>query len=553
MRPQALVNLTLALVLLVGTHSLQGQQPGSLNGTVSSQAEGPMEGVLVSAKALGSTITTTVVSDAQGRYAFPEGRLQPGRYRISIRAAGYDLVEPGVVLVAENAPTKLDLRLQETQNLAAQLMNAEWQFSLPGDPLDKARFAGCVGCHSLTTPVQTRYDPQQFAQVVRRMSGYSTGSGLLRPTQSYARRMNPIDGTEPVDEESTAFASAKYLASINLSQHPTGERPYALKPFPRPSGRATNVIITEYDLPRPEMQPHDVMTDSEGYAWFGDFGDNVLSRLDPTTGEIKQWRWPLLRPEQPAGNLDLRIDNEGGIWMGLLRQGGIARFDMKTETFETYEIPAEMAPGTNVGQVVFSWDGSMVWIKSSPDRKVLGFDVKQRKFTKAYEVPDVMYYGMTVDQNDILYLYGIESHTIGELNLKTGEFVEYPTPTSPSAPRRGDMDAQQRPWFAFNTTPGGVGMYDPKTNQTTEYWFDTPYEELYDATVDKDTGEVYAGGMLSDYVYRLDPRTGDYIRYLLPTLNVNIRRMHNDTSKNPVQVWIGYNHQAKVARLEPLD
>jgi hypothetical protein len=36
-----------------------------------------MEGVLVSAKRAGSTITVTVVSDAKGRYAFPANRLSP--------------------------------------------------------------------------------------------------------------------------------------------------------------------------------------------------------------------------------------------------------------------------------------------------------------------------------------------------------------------------------------------------------------------------------------------------------------------------------------------
>ena len=50
-----------------------------------------MEGVLVSAKKEGSTITTTVVSDQQGAYSFPSARLEPGKYTISIRAIGYRL------------------------------------------------------------------------------------------------------------------------------------------------------------------------------------------------------------------------------------------------------------------------------------------------------------------------------------------------------------------------------------------------------------------------------------------------------------------------------
>ena len=53
-----------------------------------------MEGVLVSAKRAGSTMTITVVSNAQGQYSFPKDRLQPGTYSVAIRAVGYELPNP---------------------------------------------------------------------------------------------------------------------------------------------------------------------------------------------------------------------------------------------------------------------------------------------------------------------------------------------------------------------------------------------------------------------------------------------------------------------------
>src|SRR5450631_3593560 len=71
----------------------------ALTGQVSSLEEGAMEGGLVSAQKDGSTIRTTVVTDAQGRYAFPAARLEPGSYKIIIRAVGYDLDGPGAATV----------------------------------------------------------------------------------------------------------------------------------------------------------------------------------------------------------------------------------------------------------------------------------------------------------------------------------------------------------------------------------------------------------------------------------------------------------------------
>ena len=70
----------------------QGQ--AALTGTVSSDAEGNMEGVVVTAKKPGSIVQVSVTTDAQGRYAFPENRLEPGEYTISIRAVGYEIKKP---------------------------------------------------------------------------------------------------------------------------------------------------------------------------------------------------------------------------------------------------------------------------------------------------------------------------------------------------------------------------------------------------------------------------------------------------------------------------
>lgn len=127
------------------------QAPASaLTGKVSSQAEGAMEGVIVSAKRAGSNITISVVSDAQGQYRFPKDRLAPGKYDVSIRAVGYDLSEPASVDVGAAAPAQLDLTLNKTAKLWTQLSNAEWLMSMPGPEKEKnALGQGCVTCHTL--------------------------------------------------------------------------------------------------------------------------------------------------------------------------------------------------------------------------------------------------------------------------------------------------------------------------------------------------------------------------------------------------------------------
>ena len=70
-----------------------------LSGRVVS-SEGPLEGVVVSAKHAGTPVTVSVVSGADGRFAFPAARLAPGSHALRIRATGYELDGPQTVDVS---------------------------------------------------------------------------------------------------------------------------------------------------------------------------------------------------------------------------------------------------------------------------------------------------------------------------------------------------------------------------------------------------------------------------------------------------------------------
>ena len=79
--------ILVGLTALTALQSVSLQVAGpALTGRVTSAAEGAMEGVLVSAEREGSNMTITVISNASGVYAFPQDRLQPGRYDVTIRA-----------------------------------------------------------------------------------------------------------------------------------------------------------------------------------------------------------------------------------------------------------------------------------------------------------------------------------------------------------------------------------------------------------------------------------------------------------------------------------
>src|SRR5688572_13198505 len=112
--------------------SAQSGSRVALSGTVTSQAEGIMEGVVVSARRDGANMTVSVVTDARGRYTFPRTHLEPGPHAVTIRAAGFELPAPAKTAVTRDKAAVLDLALQSTSNLLPQLTSLEIAMSLPG-------------------------------------------------------------------------------------------------------------------------------------------------------------------------------------------------------------------------------------------------------------------------------------------------------------------------------------------------------------------------------------------------------------------------------------
>src|SRR5258706_7908166 len=257
------------------------QENVALTGQVSSAEEGAMEGVVVSTKRDGSTISTSVVTDAQGRFALPAARLEPGHYTLKARAAGFEIDGARAADVAAGSAARADIKLRKVKNLSAHLTNAEWMLSMPGTDEQKRFLLNCNGCHTLERIMKSTYDADGFMQVFQRMAGYYPGSTPLKPQRLAGK------ATRDVERGGSGRKTAEWLASVNLSERETWAFP--LKTQPRLTGKSTRVIITEYDLPNPLIQPHDVVLDRGGNAWYSDFGQMFLGKMDTKTGKVTQY------------------------------------------------------------------------------------------------------------------------------------------------------------------------------------------------------------------------------------------------------------------------
>ena len=517
----------------------------TLTGRVTSAAELRMEGVLVSVRKAGATITHTVVSDASGRFDFAPAKLAAGRYELVIRAVGFELDSAAAV---EVPAANVELKLRKTRDLAAQLTNTEWFLSMPGTAEQKRPLIECMSCHTFERIARSKHNPDAMYEVLKRMATYAINT---TPDKKQLRaKPRPFN-------EATFRALAAYLASINLSKSATWT--YPLKTLPRPRGRATRVLITEYDLPRRTIAPHDVLTDAAGIAWYSNFLENTLGRLDPRTGEHREFTWPTLKRGAPEGSLAMEPDRDGNWWLAAMFQTGLVRFNVKDNTFKVFPLPADLnnseAQQSMVQPRQAHVDGK-VWSTDIGRQVILRLDVASGK----YEIIDPFKYmpegtnhspyGLAADEKNNLFLMDFGDEVIARMDARTLETTIYPTPAPRSRPRRTMRDAQGRIWFA-EYAANKVAMFDPVKERFKEWDVPTPFTYPYDVFLDKNN-ELWAGSMSNDRVLRLTPATGKSIEYLLPR-QTNVRRVWVDNTTTPVTFWVGSNHGASIVRLTPLE
>ena len=546
---------------LVFAGVVMGETPHSspLAGKVISQAEGAMEGVIVGAKKQGSTITTWVVSNAQGEYNFPRERLGPGRYAISVRAVGYELPKTSVEVTAQVA--QLDLQLQKVttvSRVAMQLSNGEWFMSVPGTQEQKLLLGGCVTCHTLQRVLFSRFNADEMAQVVQRMAMHTNNSSPMHPW------MRPPEKTRPPESSARPptvgqVTVAKYLSSINLSE--TDRFEFSLKTLPRPSGKATQVIYTTYDLPRPDASPHDEVFDAQGNLWYSDFNSQFIGKLNPNTGEAVEYLVPQNRLGQIAqGGLQIDIDREGRIYYGNMSQMQIVRFDPKTGKMETFKPPipeSELGDGhlTMIDPAFQQVDGKIwanVAFATGEAGGIWHIDLATNKWTRVTYPPGsppAQAYDVVADSKNNAYGMHMNNDKIWMTEGKTLKTVWYDFPTKGAGCRRGHIDSQDRLWCGvFNGN--ALAMFDPRTQKITEWKVPAAWTRPYDAQFDEKT-YVWTAGMDNDLAVRLNTQTGEFTEYLLPH-ETNVRHVEVQKSGSLSTLWLGDQHGGTIIHVEPL-
>ena len=224
------------------------------------------------------------------------------------------------------------------------------------------------------------------------------------------------------------------------------------KPFPRPTGDAAGVVVTEYHIPPPDQESgefvdadgsdwsegipssinqrgvHDVAIDLDGNAWITSGEPNryrTYAKVNTVTGKVTNFKVP--GPNGFARRTHgIKTDQKGIIWMEVRDSGPndrhvLGRLDPRTEAFEMFD-PSSVSSAT-LGNTIEVDPQGKVWTAARPGAYV--FDPVTKKFIHFKgTTPTLGGYGIAGDANGNGWFCNLNWDIIGFANYKTGKVSE---------------------------------------------------------------------------------------------------------------------------------
>ena len=280
------------------------------------------------------------------------------------------------------------------------------------------------------------------------------------------------------------------------------------------------VTIREWAVPAKGAHPHDPAVGRDGALWFTEQMVNKLGRLDPKTGEFKEY--PLMERKN-SGPHGLVADKDGNIWFTANFAGYIGKLDPKTGTVTEYKMPIEKADDPHTA--VFDANG-MLWFTVQGGNMVGRLDPKTGK-VELKEVPtgSALPYGIQINSKGVPMFCELGTNKMGSIDPKTMAITEYTLPEG-SRPRRLAIAADDTVYFtdfksgrlgALNTTTKAVEMWaSPGGAESNPYGIAiTPNGLIW----------YSESGVQPNTIVQFDPKTEKFARANIPSGGGVVRNM----------------------------
>ena len=303
------------------------------------------------------------------------------------------------------------------------------------------------------------------------------------------------------------------------------------------------LTIHEWDIPSKGGHPHDPAVGPDGSLWFTEQMVSKLGRLDPKTGEMKEF--PLKGPND--GPHGLVADRDGNIWYTGNFAAYIGKLNPRTGEVTQYKMPDAKAEDPHTA--AFDSHG-ILWFTVQVGNMVGRLDPQTGKIElKQPPTANSHPYGIAVNSNGIPFFCEFNSNKMASIHPQTMQITEYPLPST-ARPRRMAIAADDTIYFS-DFEAGNLGHLDPVTGAV-KMWPSPggPKSQPYGMAITPDGMVWYSeSGVKPNTLIRFNPKTEEFARATSPSGGGTVR---NIAATSDGRLYLACSGVNKVAIVQPL-
>lgn len=290
---------------------------------------------------------------------------------------------------------------------------------------------------------------------------------------------------------------------------------YLIKNFPEKAKPAAAVIkgplkvsMKIYKAPTPGSRPHDPLAARDGALWYTGQMANVLGRVDPMTGKVREYKLKTAH----SGPHGLKEDADGNIWYTGNTASLVGKLNPKTGEVTEYKTPEPGDPHT----LLFDKSG-ILWFTMQNANRIGRLDPKTGEIKLLTPpTPKSRPYGMAFDPKGTLFVVQFGTNSIAAVDTATMQIKEYKLPDPGARPRRVATTSDGMVWYT-DYQRGYLGRLDPASGQVKEWPSPSgPKSAPYGISTIKDVVWYSESEAKPNTVVRFDPKTEKFQTWAIP-------------------------------------
>jgi streptogramin lyase len=478
----------------------------------------------VQARNTGTRKGVTVLTNNAGEYRIDD--LDAGEYTLLIDWQIDDLAKQEIIGVRpELAGEQLDTGQKLTRDFTldprppkwTELSFVQYRELLPERTGKSETLGGCAQCHGFRwQSLHPRNDiawSETIDWVVNSFP-YHFDTGFY---QGYI--------TDEVREKISSYLGSVFGPNPDIPDSPGIARREV-------ADEALGIFFVDYPMPTIRGFPWSAQEDQDGRIWIPQSATNQVARLDPSTGDIQEYRVPA---RQRAALQEAVPAPDGSVWITATGNNTLYRFSPADESFKTY-VPGDNDGAFWIGQYPHGAvldAGGDVWL--SGGNQIVRLDPETETYTFYGEAPlDWKSYTIELGTGSDIWFGRTDNSRFGHINVETGETSEWDSPTPKGRSRQIAIDSDGHAWYGEWST-GNVFQKDSESGDIKV--IPIPGEmPMPDALGVDDEDQVWYYSWAQSELGRVNAESGDVVIYPVPYVDMTMR-MFNKDSKG--RLWFG--------------